>query len=293
MGAMRAPGLLLALLLAVSAPVAALAETELKIATWNIAWLTAKPTGHPDLPRDVQTRSPEDFARLRAYATRLDAAIVALQEVDGPLAAARVFNTRDYAFHLTDENDVQRPGFAYRRSLRVTRNPDLVGLDLRPTARFSLRRGADITIETEGGSRLRLLSIHLNAGCREGPIAQSERRECDSLGRQIPVLAGWIAERRREGAAFMILGDFNRVIGREDELLARLTEAAPLDHGNARYSNPCWGGGAFVDHILLGGAARGWAEQESLRVLVYAERDRRFRDRISDHCPVSLRLRLP
>lgn len=283
--------LLLILILLFADP--ARADTELKIATWNIAWLTAKPTGHPDLPRDIRTRSPEDFARLRAYAARLDAAIVALQEVDGPLAAARVFDSRDYAFHLTDENDVQRPGFAYRRNLRVTRNPDLVGLDIRPTARFSLRRGADITVETETGSRLRLLSIHLNAGCREGPIAQSERRECDSLGRQIPVLAGWIAERRREGAAFMILGDFNRRIERNDELLERLSEAAPIDHANAGFSNPCWGGGAFIDHILLGGAARGWAEEASLRVLVYAEHDRRFRDRISDHCPVSLRLRIP
>ncbi|HEY4250051.1 MAG TPA: endonuclease/exonuclease/phosphatase family protein [Roseomonas sp.] len=271
----------------------ALADTELKIATWNIAWLTTKPTGHPDLPRDVRTRSPEDFTRLQAYAARLDAAVIALQEVDGPLAAARVFDNRDYVIHLTDENDVQRPGFAWRRNLRVTRNPDLVGLDLRPSARFSLRRGADITVETEGGSRLRLLSIHLNAGCREGPIARSERRECDSLGRQIPVLAGWIAERRREGVPFMILGDFNRRIGRNDELFEQLSEAAPLTHANAGFSNPCWGGGSFIDQILVGGAARGWVEDGSLRVLVYAEQDRRLRDRLSDHCPVSLRVRMP
>jgi hypothetical protein len=32
---------------------------------------------------------------------------------------------------------------------------------------------------------------------------------------------------------------------------------------------------------------------DSLRVMVYAERDRAFRDRLSDHCPISVRLRLP
>lgn len=269
------------------------AQTPVKISTWNIAWLTTKPTGHPDLPPDIRARSEEDFARLRVYASRLDADIVALQEIDGPLAAARVFDTREYAIHLTEERDIQRPGFAYRRSLQVTHNPDLIGLDLRPTARYSLRRGADITLTTPTGSRLRLLSIHLNAGCRDGAIATSERRECDSLARQVPVLAGWIAERRREGVPFMILGDFNRRIGRDDELFAALTEAAPLTRANEGFRNPCWGGGDFVDHILLGGAARGWLVPDTTRVLVYAERDRRMRDTISDHCPLSLRLNLP
>jgi len=284
--------LLLALCLLL-APLPLRAQTSIKISTWNIAWLTTRPTGHPDLPPDIRTRSEEDFARLRVYAHRLEADIVALQEIDGPLAAARVFNTREYAIHLTEERDVQRPGFAYRRSLNVTHNPDLMGLDLRPTARFSLRRGADITLTTPTGSRLRLLSIHLNAGCRDGAIATSERRECDSLGRQIPVLAGWIAERRREGVPFMILGDFNRRIGRDDELFAALNEAAPLARANEGFRNPCWGGSDFVDHILLGGAARGWVVPDQTRVLVYAERDRRMRETISDHCPLSVRMTLP
>jgi hypothetical protein len=30
-----------------------------------------------------------------------------------------------------------------------------------------------------------------------------------------------------------------------------------------------------------------------MNVLVYAERDRSYRERLSDHCPVSIRLRLP
>jgi hypothetical protein len=31
----------------------------------------------------------------------------------------------------------------------------------------------------------------------------------------------------------------------------------------------------------------------SLSVMAYAERDPAFRDRLSDHCPVSVRLRVP
>ncbi|MBY0338095.1 MAG: endonuclease/exonuclease/phosphatase family protein [Acetobacteraceae bacterium] len=270
--------------------------TEIKLATWNIAWLTLRQTGDPDLPRGLVTRGPADFTRLADYARRLDADIVALQEVDGAEAAGRVFDPRQYRFHFTDERDIQRPGFAWRGNLRVTPNPDLVELDLRPQARFSLRRGADVTLEA-GRSRLRLLSVHLNAGCREGALDRPTS-ECESLARQSAILAEWIRARRQEGVGFVILGDFNRRMeGAGEAMLAELNAAAPLTRANEGVSNPCWtdarGGRPFISHLLLGGPARQWADRSSLRVLVYGERDVSLRDRISDHCPVSLRLRLP
>jgi endonuclease/exonuclease/phosphatase family metal-dependent hydrolase len=267
--------------------------TELRISTWNIAWATLRPTGDPDMPRDHRARTDADWALVRSYAQRLDADVIAFQEVDGPRAAARIFDESRYVFFFPDENDTQRAGFAVRRTLRATQNPDLAGLDIRPQARFSLRRGTDITIEA-GGSRLRLLSVHLNAGCREGDLAAGP--ECAGLSQQANVLAGWIAERTREGVPFLILGDFNRriTIG-QDAFLARLTEAGPLVRATENLANPCFtdnrGGRPFISHVLAGGAARGWLQPGSLRVTVYAERD--ARERISDHCPVTVRLRMP
>lgn len=287
---MRVAMFLLALLAAAPAH-----ATDLKLATWNIAWLTLRQTGDPELPRGLQTRAPADFARLADYARRLEADVIALQEIDGAEAAARVFDRRVYDVHLASENDIQRTGFAFRRELRVTRHPDLAELDLRPHARFSLRRGADITVG-EGRARIRLLSVHLNAGCREGPLDRAGN-ECESLARQSAILARWIAERRSEGVAFAVLGDFNRRMDGPDDMLRELNAAAPLARANAGVSNPCWtdgrGGRPFISHVLLGGPAREWMVQNSLRVMVYAERDFSLRDRISDHCPVSLRLRLP
>jgi endonuclease/exonuclease/phosphatase family metal-dependent hydrolase len=274
------------ILLLLAAPVQA---AELKFSTWNIGWATLRPPS--ELPRDVIRRSESDWRLLRAYAQRLDADVVALQEVDGPEIAARIFDPRSYAFFFAEEDDTQRTGFAVRRNLRVTRNGDLLGLDLRPDARFSLRRGADITIEA-GGNRIRLLSIHLKAGCMEGSMDRS--RECDDLTQQAMVLAGWIAQRRRENMPFLIMGDFNRRMrGPDDEFLARLN--APLARATENQSSPCFagsrGGRPFIDHILAGGAARGWMLPDTLRVMVYAERD--ARDRVSDHCPVSVGFRLP
>ncbi|QXM25719.1 hypothetical protein KO353_05810 [Elioraea tepida] len=264
--------------------------SDLVIATWNIAWLTTKPPGHPALPHHHLPRREEDFAALRGYAEALAADVVAVQEIDGPLALARVFDQRAYAFHLTSEADIQRPGFAIRRTLRFRANPDLVALDLAPEARNSLRRGADITVETAAGP-LRLLSVHLKAGCARDRLTEPQRFDCVQLARQVPVLAGWIRARESEGIAYAILGDFNRELGPRDDMWRALSEAGTITHANRGRASPCWGGTAFVDHIVLGGPARRWLVPSSLRVLVYRETDREARERLSDHCPVRVTLR--
>ncbi|WP_137178194.1 endonuclease/exonuclease/phosphatase family protein [Roseomonas sp. AR75] len=289
--------LLLLLMLATPFAPPARAAQEIKLATWNIAWLTLKPAGHPDLPRDLRTRSTEDLRLLRGYAVRLNADVIALQEIDSVEAAERIFDPATYAIHLTSESDTQRPGFAVRRSLRVRRNPDLAELDIRAGARRSLRRGADITVEGPGGEALRLLSVHLDAGCRDDPLDRDLSRDCEGLARQARILARWAQARRDEGVGFAILGDFNRVMGRDDDFLRIVAEGQPILRPTAGFSTPCWadarGGRPFIDHILLGGPARNWFVANSMSVMAYAERDRSFRERLSDHCPVSVRLRLP
>ena len=67
----------------------------------------------------------------------------------------------------------------------------------------------------------------------------------------------------------------------------------PLTRATEGYSSPCWGHEAFIDHILIGGAARAWVMPNSLRVLAYRETDRAWKERLSDHCPVSVRLTVP
>jgi endonuclease/exonuclease/phosphatase family metal-dependent hydrolase len=285
---------LLALFLLLAAPAWA---QEIKLATWNIAWLTLKQAGDPALPRNLETRSPEDFRLLRSYANRLAADVVALQEIDGEAAARRLFDPAEWTIHLTDEEDTQRPGFAIRRHLRVTPQPDLRALDLNPRARFSLRRGADILVESAAGARLRLLSVHLDAGCREDEFAPDASRDCRNLERQAEILARWTQARGREGVGFAILGDFNRRMAPGDDFLTILEAAAPLTRATEGLSSPCWadarGGRAFVSHLFLGGPARDWLVRDSFAVLAYSERARRYRWALSDHCPMSVRLRLP
>jgi endonuclease/exonuclease/phosphatase family metal-dependent hydrolase len=267
------------------------AAAEVKIATWNLEWLTDRQAGDPILPKDVRPKSAADIGLLAFYAAKLAADIVAFQEVDGPEVAARIFPTSAYRLHLTGDRVVQRVGFAIRNTLKFTINPDLVGLDIYPDAKFHLRSGADITLDLPGG-KLRVLNVHLKTGCREDRL-NSGRPQCETLRRQLAPLQGWIAQRRSEGVPFLLVGDFNRWMDGPDPFYAGLVASAPLVRATEGQTSPCWGGGGFIDHIIAGGAARPWMQTDSLRVLVYQEKSRAWKERLSDHCAVSVRFRMP
>ena len=264
---------------------------DLKVATWNLEWLTSRTAGDPALPADVQPKTAPDWSLLRAYATQLDADVVALQEVDGPDIAAALFPPDRYRLFFTHDSVVQRVGLAVKLALPAHQNPDLAALDLYPTARYRLRSGADVTLDLPSGP-LRLLAVHLKTGCQRDRLDASTRPQCATLRGQVPPLQGWITQRRQEGAPFVLLGDFNRWMDADDQLLAALQQAAPLARATEGHDSPCWGGGHFIDHILAGGAARAWLDPASLRVLVYRENTDQ-KEHLSDHCPVSARFHLP
>ncbi len=265
---------------------------ELKFSTWNLEWLTARTAGDPDLPRDVTPKTPADVARLRGYADRLAADVVAFEEVDGPDIAARLFPPDRYAIHITQDHVVQRTGLAIRRGIGFTANADVTALDLYPEARFPLRSGADVTLHLSAGD-LRVLAVHLKTGCREARLTSRERPACTTLLGQLAPLRDWIGARQAEGVAFVVMGDFNRWMDGRDQFWSGLEHAAPLARATAGRSSPCWGGEGFIDHIIAGGAARGWMEPESLRVQVYRETNPAWKEHLSDHCPVSVRFHIP
>lgn len=274
-------------------------QGPLRLATWNLRWLGAQPgTGH--LPR-----SDADFARLRAYADALDADIVALQEVDGPEAAARVFDPARYALHFSSRAAEQRTGFAYRRDLPAVALPDLRGLAVAE----GMRHGTELLLALPGGRSLRLLSVHLASGCFDDPLSEvgpgapaaglGGSPACRRLGAQLPILAHWFDARAADAEAAVALGDFNRrffASAGGDAAWRMLDDGEPA--GTALHSPTsgrragCWGGRypEFIDHMLFNGAAAAWLRPGSFHEQGYAEADARHAEQLSDHCPLRIEL---
>jgi endonuclease/exonuclease/phosphatase family metal-dependent hydrolase len=288
---------------------------EIKIATWNLEWFMTPETLRAlapaclaaDAPRDGARRavpcnvaheldrSGEDITALRQHADRLDADVIALQEVDGEAAARLVFP--DHSFCFSGRVHVQNIGFAIRPGLRFECGPELLDLSLAD----DVRRGVELRLFPGTPREMRLLSIHLKSGCSRDAM-NSSRPSCAQLAEQVPVLERWIETQAAQHKPFAILGDFNRDLRREPavaSLWADLDDGHPpladlvntAEGQQFQNCSPAQTFGGYIDYIVLGRQmARGLVENSFGREL-FRPKDA-LRRKLSDHCPVFIRLRV-
>lgn len=260
------------------------ASGSLKIATWNMEWLNRNNGSGP------VNRSNADYQKLAEYAAALDADIIAVQEVDGPQAAARVFDTSIYDVHMSSRSHAQRTGFVYRKDLDVTVYPDYTALNV-----GSLRHGTDIEVDL-GGQTLRLLNVHLKSGCFSQSLS-SGSNSCTKLAQQVDPLEDWIDARAAQGVPMMVLGDFNRrfFASGSDQFWSAIDDGNPA---GADLSSPTQTGSAqcnngqypeFIDHLVTGSLATAAVVPGSFDQLLYSNADSNNYD-LSDHCPLSIEL---
>lgn len=303
------------LLVTTAAPAANPEPRELQLATWNLEWFMTQETvraltpacipagaeragARRAIPCDVAhdlNRSKQDIRALRRHARELDADVVSLQEVDGAEAARLVFT--DHEFCFSGRVAVQNNGFAIRRGLPFACGPDATDLSLDD----DVRRGVELRLFPGSPRELRLLSVHLKSGCARDPL-DSERQNCVALNRQVAALEAWIDRQAAERKPFAVLGDFNRDLRREppgpsfwgeiddgnppDSDL--VNTAAGEDFQNCKQSQTFSG---YIDYIVLGRRmARGLVENSFGRAL-YRPGDA-VRRKLSDHCPVFIRIRV-
>jgi endonuclease/exonuclease/phosphatase family metal-dependent hydrolase len=280
--------LLLGFILVPLSAVGAIAA-PLKIATWNIEHLRAAPNAGPN------PRTEADYQRLAAYAEQLDADVVALQEVEGAAAAARIFDPEEYDFFFSNRTDPMLTGFAVRRGIDVLQNPDLTALDVGGSD--DLRYGTDITV-TRNGRELRLLSIHLKAFCFQDPIDDSSSA-CMTLNQQLAVLEDWIDTQAAAEVPFVVMGDFNRrlnLLG--DEFWFEIDDADPpnadLTNSTAGLLSQCWQSEFpnYIDHTVMDATSSRWVVPNSFEQLLFVEPIAQ-QDLLSDHCPIAVTLDIP
>ena len=302
--------------LALAAP--AVAAERLTLATWNMEWMMrpevfdalagscSRPHSRAGgneraIPCDLVPKgrwSEADLARIRDFAASLPVDVFALQETDGQDVASKLFPDRELCF--TKRRAVQNVGFAIRRGIRFRCNRDFKALGLPEN---DVRWGADVTIEPGTPREMRLLAVHLKAACNRDPLT-SERPDCRTLQRQVPVLEDWIDRRARAGEAFGVVGDFNRRFDREREsprdatgaiaaLWPEIDDGEPAgadlvnpgaDHGAVGCGN---GHGARmpIDYLILGERLARRLVPGSYRVWEYPAGGR-----WPDHCVISVQL---
>ena len=253
-------------------------------------------------PRNSTAAAP--FRRARALRRLLDADVIALREVDGESAARLVFPT--FRFCFTARRNVQNTGFAIRPGIPYRCGRDLTALSLDD----SVRRGAELILYPGEPREWRLLSVHLKSGCGSR-LLDDRRKECAALGRQTGILERWIDAEAAAGRPFAVLGDFNRNLLRDlgparSESGARLRLWPEIDDGDppeadltntaagARFVN-CAMNQAFsgyIDYIVLSRSLAADLVPGSFERVTYRTEDA-VRRKLSDHCPVSVRLRRP
>ncbi len=304
-----------ALLVAVGSMPVQPASGELKLATWNLEWFmkpeTLRALAPACTPRDATrdgtrravpcdvahelARSDEDIAALRKHAHRLDADVIALQEVDGADAARLIFPGYDFCF--SSRVSVQNNGFAIRRGLPHACAGDVTDLSLSD----DVRRGVEVRVYPDTPREMRLLSVHLKSGCARDPL-DSTKPSCAQLRRQIPVLERWIDTRAAEQVPFAVLGDFNRDLRQEPAGVTLWSDIDDADPPGADLVNTAAGQSfencspqqtfsGYIDYIIVGREmARGLVSQSFGRAL-FRPGDA-ARRKLSDHCPVFIRLKV-
>ncbi|MEF9977727.1 MAG: endonuclease/exonuclease/phosphatase family protein [Thermomonas sp.] len=267
--------------------------STISVASWNMEHL-AEHDGSGCRPR-----TDADYAAMRAYVDALDADVVAFQEVESRAAAERVFDPARYTIEIEQRVgtgrkgecggrpgltvNAQRTGFAIRKGLAFERQPDFTDVQV---GNPDLRSGVDVIVRPAKGAPIRLLSVHLKAGCSAG-----DRNEaCPVLFQQVPVMERWIDARAAEGTRFAVLGDFNRrLVMPDDTVWAEWDDASPENADLVRASgeqsarcNPRYKD--FIDYIVL--------DRRASADLVAFEEQTYGADALSDHCAIKAQLRL-
>lgn len=269
------------------------APPTLKVASWNLEFL-AEENGAGCRPR-----TDADYRAMRRIADSLDADVIAFQEAENPIAAARVFDPARYDIvmetrignptgtcggaHRDQKVIRQAVGFAVRKGLTFDRNADLSSLMLGNT---QLRSGIDIIVRPQGRPPLRLLGIHLKSGCFSGGGAKA----CPTLQQQVPALEAWIDAAAVGPDRFIVLGDWNRRLGLAgDAVWTEIDDSEPAnadlslaDQGISPKCDPRYD--SFIDHIVLD--KRASSDRLSFSETLYAPGETHF----SDHCPIMVTL---
>ncbi len=198
-----------------------------------------------------------------------------------------------------------------------------VGFDRDGTASTRPTRAAIITEVSINGEMVKIMGVHLKSSCHgwsldpvtdQSPVDRhpfTSRFDCRTLAAQRAILESWIEQQAAMGTTTLVLGDFNRRLNAtddtsqpNDDFWRDLNDGAPsgltLEKGPGGIDTVCWPNysNRFEDHIDFVVYDSGLADLAALggpqKVSMGFEGDPRYaaqdRQRMSDHCPVEMKM---
>ncbi|MCK6263632.1 endonuclease/exonuclease/phosphatase family protein [Vibrio sp. ZSDE26] len=273
------------------------ANTNLKVMTWNIEWLTSAPN-----PSMVPShRSNADFSQLNQYFSQISPDILSFQEVNDLDAIKHVVGS-NYTIWLSqrswEENRKhqfvqtnQYTGFAVNKALSVTRMADL-RLEHSPTSK--LRFATYIVVEPDSEQPVHMLAIHLKAGCH---AAYRNSKNCRRLKQQSYILQQWILDRELDNDLYVIAGDFNHNLSYPNDwmwallssgnnaVLASKKAKATCLVKSKREPNKTYQYKSLIDHIVVSDHVLFTDAKQ-----VEFKKEHVLNYNLSDHCPVTLHI---
>jgi endonuclease/exonuclease/phosphatase family metal-dependent hydrolase len=230
----------------------------LRIATFNIAWLANEPL--PDMAAVVACQNeasrypaldsrPTPRCRQGVFRTAgayqilagtiaaLRADVLAVQEVEGDAALARVLGGSMSSFHPVTSGGADSGSVAANASWLWVTNPlprhgkQRVALAVRRSVVRSIRAisvpelGVPLPREARGGLLVQLtpvqgepfqiLVLHLKSGCRDAGLTNTTDLACRQLAAQGGILASLLRQWQAHQMSMILIGDFNRALDEE------------------------------------------------------------------------------
>lgn len=213
-------------------PAAGQETPPLRIASWNLAFLT------PVEGDRCRPASDADYLAARRLAENLDVDVIAFQQAEDQRAAQRIFVPGRFIVIMERRRDAQRnsclansaaasapraTGIAIRRGLPFAVLGDLSRLRLGDDR---LPSGIDIALRPHGRRPLRLLAIDLVTGCAAGMAGET----CTTLSRQAAVIGRWIDDAERLPTRFLIFGAWNRRLLGPGDAIRTVLDAGGMPH---------------------------------------------------------------
>ncbi|MFT5584260.1 MAG: endonuclease/exonuclease/phosphatase family metal-dependent hydrolase [Cognaticolwellia sp.] len=251
---------------------AASGPKSLTLMSWNVEWLDTAGEG-------MVPRTQAELDEMAQVIAKAAPDVVLLQEVASENAARELLPKGGWTLYVEDRKNDQRVVIGVREGLTSRGHPDQRAVAV---GNSGLRYGVDVEVETATGP-LRVLGVHLKAGCQWDPL--QGKAECEVLGKQADAIEDWVDARYSEGVHVVVMGDFNRQMHQRDAFFLGLNDGDPaglrLSLGPQK-SEACEPNRRqTIDHIVSDAGRLSASRQIPLS-----------QPPLSDHCPILAELEL-